>query len=1115
MFSFHFQGGIVLTNLLHRIQRNNPQVQPGDSLVHLAIDEATVEALCHGLRTRLLSGFRNATASETEAFGAVLLLVGSRIFRTAQRTTYEALGLSIGLPDLPNRISQTERNLMERGARLLGIELLRGTDGHRRFRATMLFHSGGAWPLFLAVLRVLHQRFGMEALGRQTQDTLAAWIAALPSSSDLGQEHRDALKSDEAQVTVLESLRCALDTRRWLLSDGIAAASGARTSDAAEAAKIDLRLLFGAPSDTAVRELLDELFGREQGPQEAASFDWRLDIQSGRAPRLAVETPQRLWLEGIPADAQRVRLTCVGAEAADKPIFRRSEEVLEHISGPRGVAVPRRFQLPIVILAQYKRGAEEHEIEAKRLDIPDDQPLWFDCTTGRRLRAPTVGARIALAVAPGCTVEGLEGFARVDDGLPDSPAIWIGTFREGTLTARFLGAQGEHELLTTVADLGDVHLEGDEVPGLRFRGARCFLRMPRLRVRRRQGLSFRVEGPNGRVEPVLRRSEISLHAERAPGRYRVELEQDGARVARSFFLLPEGASFEAQSVPGATILRASVGIRGLALSATVTSEATTGELSLGADVRGALNVVVPVPLDATGTRTELLSWRVVAAPVSAAIFRSAEGPAVQSRDLMLLRGAGGIHVTGSPGAELQVSADGHIFSRHLGPDGTRFFPFSALPAEVFPDNDLPLLIEVKVGPFPLPLEPFVDSANKRPVVQVEQTDEAGCQVRFRVPQGFEGPVYLEALPVHRPWQKPIVSTIEAEDSDPAWISYSGALPEELVPYHVTLTDGARRLVGIALVNFEKDEPLPADLDPLEQALWRPDGNRREVLVALLRDRLRKPLGMQMLTDLLVNLHRYGARWFNIGDAIIDVASHHALEAILDIYGAEVSDVLISVFRDLRVPPAAIRYSDLRWLVEQHGDSTLLRWMQRLAPLSAGLLVPAWQAFGARVPEENIGPFLDVLRPVQDSGTRLTKLTDDELAAVITPPDELSKPEALSSRARGLVEARSFEERRRRARGRRAEMLNRAIETLSESPPARPDELAVLGQKGIPDTVIRVEHAVFTMAERIHAWRARVPDAWVDWPEARMLWNEFPLLLDHWLNRFAAQNALVFDKDEES
>lgn len=464
-----------LRSTLEKARRSNPGWAPGDPLSRLHFPDSSLRALGSALRDAIVGCRLRGRGEDAETVGAALMFFGARTFRQQSTTfSYEILGQAMGLPDLPGELGGLCRDNMEKGLyRHFRLKVLRGHDGHRRFRATMLVHSGGTWSVLVDVVRELGRRFNLGGLAQETPATLAGLVAELARGADLLACHRTVLTSEEAQVAITEQLRLALEAREYLVHDGLVGPTPLVTLEAARRAEMDLQTLFAAPGELSVVHLLEALFPAQAGAASVpGQVHWRVEVKSGCLPFLAIELPSRLQLIDVPPDVDRIKLRCLGADdgrSVRPPWYHRAGNLFTLVEGPSVLGIPGATRPPVRIQAVFERGAEVREITVATLALLDDEVLLFDLGSGRPCGRATPGTRVALVGAAGSRIQGLPTFKPVpaiDSARPWE--MWTGDLPSHPEPFTLETKHGEHPLWLATSGLGlSLAFTGDEIPDLR------------------------------------------------------------------------------------------------------------------------------------------------------------------------------------------------------------------------------------------------------------------------------------------------------------------------------------------------------------------------------------------------------------------------------------------------------------------------------------------------------------------------------------------------------------------------------------------------------------------------------------------------------------------------
>lgn len=977
----------------------------------------------------------------------------------------------------------------------------------------MLFHSGGTWALTVEVCRLYARHYGIEHALHIDDAGLEKQISELSNSIDVSISSRRLLESAEACIVVRERLRLAAQLWDVVVRVDLLREDAPDTIASARQAGFDLREQLEAPDDQTTSQMLDAIFCFRRSQNAPASIrivQLVLALPSTGWPYLAAAIPDRLALAGVPPDANRLRLFVDQLPDRERPIFQRLGEVFVHHTGPRLLRIPRDTGYPAMVMAQFKIGSDCHEVEVGSIGFPDDGIALFDPGTGKRIHSAPAGTRIGLVSAAGLDMEGLSGFELASSPSSSGPRIWFGTVpAEPTCCAVRSGDGSTVFWLAPTGTGGSIHVSGIEVPRLKAGNSPCFQRWPRIWIDSQMGWQCRIIGPRGE-EPVRRRGSLVLlqRPQPPPGRYRVSASFGEMEHSKTFVLLPPAMSFHARSSREGTVIQASSDGAPVNLSCRTPPCNGSGRLFLDPDVRGSIDVTLTIPCADGAAASMLLHWSVVAAPARATTVITPDGPPVETRSMDLLRGDGGLRVEGPPGSTFTVDVDGYRWIQRIGPDGDRFFPFAAIPPAALPEGDQPVHVTVRWDSGDTGRFDFIDETATHATAKLLSSNEGTPRVLMRVPRPVTGEVVLHAVRAWEPWRPAWQHPALLDSGASAGVWYSAPVPPEPGPYQVTLMVGDRRVVGLALQQCPEDAPpeAPEQLAPLSRALWA-KSKYTEIRSALLA-RLQERDGRDVLAGIFANLHRYGTRWFKIAHLLSDTASSFRLEALLGCHDRRVEEEIMGVFDDLGVPVIATRYDDFTTILGRCSPApeTLIGWIDRIASYQQGLLLPAWMAWNGLMSAETIGHVMSVLKPWIDVTDPLRPLSEEHLERLQVPEDH--RPDDVNwapPRVRGLLEVRQADRRLREIGGRRGEQLRRAVRDQAAEchRSTQRDERRPLEQRGIPQSVSEVECAVFNMTRRMHMWRARkAPVRTEEWADVRILAEEYPLLMDYWLNRWA-------------
>jgi hypothetical protein len=1041
-----------------------------DSLGRLSLDETEERLLVGSVRILLEEGIRRLAGIDRERWGAAMLLVGARALRRSGEGpfSYDLMGEVLGIEGLADKIGGPEREAMELGAGFWRIQLLRTRteDGRpwRRFLGTMIRHSGGGWAILDRLASLVSRRWHWAGIRAAEAEAVAAWIEQCATCGHVGRGMAHALENDETRHALAERLQDLAAVWAMLQEAGATTVEHALQALGADA----LSSWLDAPDHASARRMLEHLCEASgEGAPDRIRWHWFSDGQGREGVTIAL--PERIRLPDVPEEADRIELRLLDVRPDRGCSYVRRGGVFEHRQGLRQLRTPVACFEQVVVIAQYRRGHESGELVAAELSLPAPVTV-FDTRSGRALRWPRSGMRIALVPQPGWSLCAPPGFA--ESGRAPLRA-WVGEMPAGAAECAVLSPEGEEEpwtLSPTPMQL-DIALP-NAITGLRLHRVPVVQGAPHIRIGLMRGRgTCTVHDEHGAtlMEGVAVKSwggRVELPMERwAPGIYRLTLAFDGRACSVRFAVLPADARVDVHGGQEGTNVRLIGADLTARLSLRDRSPALAGEgsLLLGPEIRGSVVIDVAV---ACGHATWIGAWSLHACPEVVEIV-GAGGDRETRADLSLLRGGGGLRIHGRPRSTAVVEAGDLRWSVQLSPEGERLFPFTLLPSFIFQRNGKPLAITMRWPGGEKRRLVFSDPSASRPEVRV--VPSAGDQTASRLCLAWKhdivGEVHVEAVAAWRPWWPATrLPVVPARWDDKAGYETCFSLPPG--GYQIALMSGDRRVSGMALVWSSEGRviPPPDGLGPLERELWNEPSKGR--LATLLEECMQARDEERIVPGLLRNLARYGAGWFRIADVLVNILGWRRLETLLYASMLREIDQLVDAYYDaVGVSWMFVRARDLdRTAITlaalEHGRANML--LRNVGEQYAGLLLPAlrcWDGLLSR--EEPFVQHLSELKPLHDGYAPLQRLTHEELDClretdIDADMDEICGGVRASLRLRGLLELRGFREEIE------AQPVIREIAAASR--------LEDKWFSHLPEQLQAFERAVASLAWEVHCWR---------------------------------------------
>jgi hypothetical protein len=1081
--------------LLHRIvTTNQARWRRGQQLSRLQIKDDDWAELIRLLQRTL----DRRGGSIDNQFGALLLIAGARGFLslTAPPFTYGALGAVLGLGDRLERMGAVERDAMEQGARVLGIDLVRW-KGHRLFRATMLLHSGGGFATFEALTDEISGRGLWEAFEGEPDSELDELLSEMARS--LRADHRRLLETEEGRRATLERCQRAARVRSCILERGLLRSDPEQTLEALRASGDDFAELLGVPSEAAARKLLTLLLPfADVERSRPARLSLRLELTPG-SERLVLVAPDVLDVEGDDlANHDRFRLALAGAGGRDRALYvvdsdgRRARRDTR-----RGATLgtPSAGSTELVVLAEVQRGETTVERPFRTLRLPSSGVLLFDDDGKPRAALPHHG-RVWLVAASGWRVEGFGTPLALPGGL------WAtcGDVVDGRIAAEIVSEDVRLPLQIGAGSLPlEVELDGRKVDGARIGQAPVFVSSPRLRLARARRVQWILSGPGGFQARGQLAVRVGIPVDPWPALvpdalYQLLLVDDtGSQARLRFGFFPRLEIRRAQASDGQ---RVSVTTATRPLRLHCDALGAFGELEILLP-KGTTSAQLRAAVPGVGVAQETLTFDVRVRTAFLANGRDETSP-TNERDLDVLRPEGGLCIHGEPGDEVTLSLTRgdtvHRYELRLDASGQRWIPLAYVDPVLTGDLAEPLRIRAQ---FHHATEMLVAELRN---YRAERPTVALVEGILRIeapPRALADDLHLEAVPAWAPWTGASRHTplLPVEHNGQPWLE----LPwTEDRPHIVALFRGDERVSGMRLVRGDAGPPEHAE--ELERMLWSlpPEYER---IRPVLRRMMAGDRGADLVVGLLKTFARYGSHWFSLGRALREelagIRLQFEVESLVSGDGRNVLWVL-ELFERAQTPWWTVRNHDIAQALrccDTLSGTRCADVLRHLHGLGAGFLVPAWLVLATHLGEEPAREFLPLLGELQ----RPRPLRSDEIEVLRVPemlPDDLRGHRRLV----GL-----FEARRRSAN--LPQVTRAIIDTIvDQGEPGDLERLRSLSPHRIDD-LLRTELAVLVATRAID--RVRRGDGLFSQTtrsQLGKLQRELPVLVAHWLDMWAADGA---------
>lgn len=1063
----------------------------GDNLALVPCDDHLLKlisvAVAHGA-----AKFHRLAPHGQVRWGALVMIGGAQALNRAgdRPRTYATIGDILSVPDLAGVMNGPSRDAVEAGTeQYLGISIIRGRAG-RRFLETMLANSGIDLALVEAAAARVSVSWSWPALAESDIETVNDFVRAHRRSFELRPGLRALVETDQGAFALADRLRELARFRRVVTERGLVQPTIGGTRELWKSAGVDPASFLGAPATDALIRSMLSLGSARSDEYSEPRFAW---VVTERYRGLAFALPRHLRASSFPAEIDEVRALVVdrdGGAAGEAVRYVREGAAFR---APRLGVVPLispRSTPPIQLVAQWDDADGRRELTYGTYRLPSS-PVTVFAQDGEHVLRTHAGSTVHLVLAAGWRLAGpVPDFVRaVQAGLE----AWRATVPNEPLTIELLGPENERLewMFGGEAQLRLIARHGRRVAGLSLRGAPVFASWPEFEAVGMEGrVHVTVEEPGGMFETraLARNGRIRIAARRVPGLYTLQATH-GKRHARVRFVFLPDARFSVEhanhDAVGSRGSRAVV--EGVAAHLTPSDSdalSALGAIEFPAGVTGVREISVLLPdLGLTG------EWSVSLQPATVRLLVDGERALPQPWDLQACSATSILELTGEPGAAVEFDVCRRKFEIVLSAEGRRRLRLCELPADLTEQEHG--VISFRWAACRRQDVEFRNRRLERPVASIE-----GRIVKIAPKRALDGEVSAEILPVWKPW-------VEFERlpvrlvTDVAAPHYEFELPEQPGRYFVGLVERERPATGLCLAELD-GEPPPLET-ALSRMLWERDTSA---------DVLRKALTYEpwrVLEQIAARVNRYGRKFFNIADALRDVAAR-ALAGML-VEGVPVEEsALFRLLAQYDLDLLVLRYRDLERMAPSAGadEGRATELLDDLAGRGLGLVVAAVHAWPAQFEPARFGEIIASWAPI--AGGAPVQLTPEDLALIRTPDD----PELLpvrerasgSPRLQGLIQARKAE----RLLDEDPQLHDIAARFLNHQPPgAAYWHVAGTDPQRLPFATARFDALAYACARAVHAYRRDGIDINAC-RDARRIARHARALMDYWLNLLAAQDV---------